>query len=114
MRRELRCFAAGQLGHKSIKNVCAPRVLTSLDGYAEWNEKLNKRVAISPMALACGEEHTLVLLDNGVVMSWGSGREFQLGNNSQAMQKVPTLVMPLTPYKVSKIFAGARTSAVTL
>jgi alpha-tubulin suppressor-like RCC1 family protein len=47
-------------------------------------------------AVAAGEEHSLALLSDGTVMSWGENRYGQLGNGSTVGSAVPVPVKGLT------------------
>jgi hypothetical protein len=47
-------------------------------------------------AIAAGGEHSLALLSNGTVMSWGANAEGQLGNGKFAKSNVPVTVKALS------------------
>lgn len=56
------------------------------------------------VALAAGETHNLVLLDNGTVMSWGKNTKGQLGDGTTVDRLVPVSVSGLS--NVKSIAAG--------
>ncbi|KAF2075766.1 hypothetical protein CYY_002948 [Polysphondylium violaceum] len=69
-------------------------------------------VAHKVTSIACGDDHTLCLLNNGDVYAWGRGDEGQLGNQSKDLKVSPTLVESLQNYKVRQISCGAFNSSM--
>merc|ERR1711904_356578 len=45
--------------------------------------------------VACGAEHTIVLLDNGTLFAFGNGEDGQLGNGSQSSASAPVFLKEL-------------------
>ena len=70
--------------------------------------RLALRVPHAVRKVACGEQHTLALLADGAVLSWGAGSCGQLGHGERAAGNTPRRV-PL-PAGASDIAAGARHS----
>ncbi len=74
------------------------------------------------IAISAGGDHALALLRNGTVMSWGAGREGQLGDGSTEQSDSPTAVCAageLAPCKallkeVMAVSAGEHTSLAIL
>ncbi|XP_034033116.1 probable E3 ubiquitin-protein ligase HERC3 [Thalassophryne amazonica] len=56
--------------------------------------------------VSCGSEHTAVMTKGGVVFTFGSGRNGQLGHNSFRNELLPRLVAELWGAKVTKIACG--------
>lgn len=57
------------------------------------------------IAIAAGQRHSVALLSNGTVMSWGSNEEGQLGSGSKALKStIPVAAKALTG--VTAISAG--------
>jgi len=102
----------GQLGHRDWKHVAEPRIVAAFSARKEWDEKAQKIFPIGVKEIACGSEHTIALLTNGAVLSFGGNQQGELGCGSRKATKEPSLVMPLQMHMVSKVFAGSRTSAV--
>lgn len=44
--------------------------------------------------VSAGMHHTMVMLDNGDVYSWGSGEYGRLGHDDEQMQTTPVLSLP--------------------
>jgi alpha-tubulin suppressor-like RCC1 family protein len=62
------CGECGQTGHGSFSNVYTPKLVEYF-----------ARKGITPIKVACGEKHTLVLADNGLVYGFGLAMFGQLG-----------------------------------
>ena len=63
-------------------------------------------------AISAGGEHSLALLSNGTVMSWGANAEGQLGNGKFAKSNVPVTVKALSG--VAAVAAGGEHSLALL
>ncbi|EFA85878.1 hypothetical protein PPL_01110 [Heterostelium album PN500] len=61
--------------------------------------------------IACGDEHTLALLDNGVVYGWGRGEDGQLGHGVSETRQSPILIEPLKSMKITRLSCGMNNSA---
>ncbi|EGG17391.1 hypothetical protein DFA_08386 [Cavenderia fasciculata] len=61
--------------------------------------------------IACGDEHTLCLLQNGAIYAWGRGEEGQLGNGVKETRQSPIPIDSLAGLKLKSISAGAFNSA---
>lgn len=65
----------------------------------------------SPVSVASGEGHSLILMDNGDVYAFGRGREGQLGLcSARSNQSHPHLIMSLQNEYITSISCGAMTS----
>jgi RCC1 and BTB domain-containing protein len=83
----------GQLGHGDENSQNMPMAVEALRG---------KRV----VKVSTGMHHTMALLDNGDVYSWGSGEYGRLGHDDEQMQTTPLLVDQLIGKGVKEISAG--------
>eukprot|EP01132_Coremiostelium_polycephalum_P005537 gene5537-6896_t len=71
---------------------------------------LNNRV----VSIACGEEHTICLLQNGSVYGWGRGEEGQLGNGVKETRSSPTHIETLKSLNIVSVSCGYwNTAAIT-
>ena len=70
--------------------------------------RLALRVPTAVRRVACGEQHTLALLSDGSVLSWGAGSCGQLGHGERGAGDAPRRV-PL-PAGATDVAAGARHS----
>lgn len=72
-------------------------------------------VSITPNArvtkVCCGAQHTLALLDDGSVFSWGNGNNGRLGHGDTLSLSCPKRLAALEPYAVTDIAAGDYHSA---
>jgi hypothetical protein len=90
--------ASGQLGNNSTTTSSVP-VLTRTGALADK----------SPVAIACGENHNLVLCADGSLVTWGANGSGQLGTGSTTNSQVPVAVAAsaaLAGKAVVKIVAG--------
>jgi alpha-tubulin suppressor-like RCC1 family protein len=90
----------GQLGNGSASaddNAEKPALVENLSGV---------------VAVSAGDEHSLALLGNGTVMSWGDNDAGQLGNGTKTDSDVPVLVEGLTG--VTAISAGSQFNLAVL
>ena len=90
---------AGQLGHGDKKNRLVPRVIEALRC---------TRVA----AIAAGIWHSMVLTDEGEVLSFGEGGCGCLGHGDNEDQLVPKVIEALRGMRVVEIAAGGLHSLV--
>lgn len=81
----------GQLGNGTTTNSTIPVTVTGLGGPA--------------VALAAGEFHSIALLADGTVKTWGYNTFGQLGNGNNTSSNIPVAVTGLTG-KVTAIAAG--------
>jgi alpha-tubulin suppressor-like RCC1 family protein len=81
---------SGQLGNGSTNTSEVPVEVTGLSEGAT--------------AIAAGEAHSLALLKNGTVMSWGVNGAGELGNGGEAQSSVPVAVSGLS--EVTAVAAG--------
>ena len=72
--------------------MCAVLVSGSCNIAAISAEPLAAATTAHVVAISAGFEHSLVLLSDGSVMSWGSNKMSQLGNGTQVTASVPTAV----------------------
>lgn len=85
----------GQLGIGNSVDQLSPMLLRSLNS-------LNSKVKY----IACGDEHTVVLAEDGGVFSFGSGGYGQLGHNSTQAETMPRKVFEFMGSTVSQIACG--------
>eukprot|EP00941_MAST-03F_sp_MAST-3F-sp1_P005146 g5146.t1 len=85
---------SGQLGHGDTEDVSRP---TEIRDFGR-----SKRC----LQVSAGSLHSLVLVDNGEVYSFGQGRFGRLGLGDQSMRTTPGLVTSLVGYRVEQISAG--------
>ncbi|KAH9134984.1 hypothetical protein AeRB84_019390 [Aphanomyces euteiches] len=64
--------------------------------------------------LACGLKHSMALLDNATVVSWGYGKSGALGHGSRENVDVPTEIFSLRGRPVYQVACGDMHSAVVL
>jgi alpha-tubulin suppressor-like RCC1 family protein len=91
-----------QLSHKDSLHFYEPSLFADFEGR-------------SPVAIATGDGHSLVLTDTGEVFTFGRGKEGQLGHGQQSSNcKEPQVVSAIQNETVVSIAAGSLTSyAVT-
>ena len=64
--------------------------------------------------ISCGGHHTVAVTEEGRVVTWGWGREGQLGNGTTYDQALPTPVKALAGYRIASVSCGYyHTAAVT-
>ncbi|XP_072291659.1 probable E3 ubiquitin-protein ligase HERC3 [Eucyclogobius newberryi] len=94
----------GQLGHNSFRDELRPRLIAELLG-----SKVTQ--------VACGRQHTLVMIESRRLFSFGCGDQGQLGHRGETHPAVPLPVhLPLEHsdgVKICNIFAGANCSFAT-
>mmetsp|Transcript_29366 Transcript_29366/g.47412 ORF Transcript_29366/g.47412 Transcript_29366/m.47412 type:complete len:792 (-) Transcript_29366:878-3253(-) len=90
--------AGGRLGHMPERDCLLPVLVRELCG---------KMVT----AVECGDFHTMALLDNGEVYSWGNGDQGQLGHGNSMSQMVPKQISSLFGQMVIQIACGSYHSA---
>ncbi|GAM22313.1 hypothetical protein SAMD00019534_054880 [Acytostelium subglobosum LB1] len=61
--------------------------------------------------IACGDEHTVALLQNGSIFAWGRGEDGQLGHGVKETRHSPIHIDSLQPYKITSISCGMNSSA---
>eukprot|EP01025_Chloroclados_australasicus_P010865 TRINITY_DN1459_c0_g1_i1.p1 TRINITY_DN1459_c0_g1~~TRINITY_DN1459_c0_g1_i1.p1 ORF type:complete len:472 (-),score=19.34 TRINITY_DN1459_c0_g1_i1:2164-3465(-) len=68
----------------------------------------NERCRVT--AIACGSAHSVALLSNGMVLSWGRGEDGQLGHGRTQDSKAPRAVSSLFCIRIGEIKCGAEFS----
>ncbi|KAK9788155.1 hypothetical protein WJX73_000527 [Symbiochloris irregularis] len=63
------------------------------------------------VGLACGSSHSVAVLANGTVLSWGRGEDGQLGHGDAEERVWPTAIFGLQGGEVTAVFCGAEYSA---
>lgn len=92
-----------RLGHGDVGKEYSPKLVSAVREKGKVSD------------VACGLGHTLALIENGQVLSWGNGANGRLGTGDMADTTLPTPISSLVGHAISKIFAGAAHSlAVTL
>ena len=87
----------GELGINSADNISVPTLIDSFDG--------------NPLCIASGEGHSLIVMDNGDLYSFGRGREGQLGiKSSRNNLYEPRKIIALQHEYVIGTAAGSMTS----
>ena len=96
------CGVENQLGHGDWENETTPKAIVALAG---------KKV----VQVAAGAAHSLVLLEGGQVLSWGSAEHGQLGHGDTPRdQGPPKTIAALGHAKAVQISGGHQHSAVLL
>eukprot|EP00743_Colponemidia_sp_Colp-15_P007887 GILK01008541.1.p1 GENE.GILK01008541.1~~GILK01008541.1.p1 ORF type:complete len:1250 (-),score=240.95 GILK01008541.1:92-3841(-) len=84
----------GQLGHEDVEHELAtPRQLECFQG-------------IPVVMIACGWSHSVAVLENGLMFSWGDGRYGQLGRANTLSTKSPRVVQAITGTRTSLVACG--------
>eukprot|EP01084_Bolivina_argentea_P096202 172944_1 len=83
----------GQLGCGDNNDKITPYVLTSLYKY-------------KPVNICVGWSHSLVLMDDGHIWSFGNNAQGQLGNGDVSQINSPKLIESLKQYKIRHISCG--------
>ncbi|KAK8970774.1 hypothetical protein KSP40_PGU018841 [Platanthera guangdongensis] len=82
------------------------------DSTADWRPKpIPSLQDTRVVQIASGGYHSLALTDKGEVLSWGHGRQGQLGHSSTQVQKVPTVIEALSQEHIVYIACGGSSSA---
>jgi alpha-tubulin suppressor-like RCC1 family protein len=102
--------ANGQLGHRNRKNQLQPKCIGEMKACAESAQWVYSRQKIT--AVAAGNHHSLVLVENGRVWSFGRGFKGRLGHGSEHDFTYPTCIRALTHVRVTAIAAGDMHSLV--
>ena len=89
--------AFGQLGNNSLTQKEVPGKVTKTNGTGYLT---------GAVAIAAGAEHSLALINDGTLRSWGDNSNGQLGNGTKTNSKVPVQVSGLTGLTVTDIAAG--------
>eukprot|EP00656_Telonema_subtile_P053441 TRINITY_DN7756_c0_g1_i18.p1 TRINITY_DN7756_c0_g1~~TRINITY_DN7756_c0_g1_i18.p1 ORF type:complete len:336 (-),score=73.65 TRINITY_DN7756_c0_g1_i18:196-1203(-) len=88
----------GQLGHKNNMDQCEAKLVDSLFS--------NRSVLVD-----CGHVHTMCLLNNGDVVSFGGNSSGQLGHGDKEDESTPKLIASLTGEVIRTIACGFQHSA---
>ena len=64
---------------------------------------LDKKV----IRFSCGGMHSVAITDTGSIFSWGEGREFKLGHQSDKDVLVPQQVQPFSNHVVTRVSCGS-------
>lgn len=86
----------GQLGHNSTKSFSTP---TLVESFAKYGAKAS--------AVSCGSQHTLILTDDGEVLSCGVGEYGRLGTGSTTDSLIPQSLETLANEDIVAIAAGS-------
>lgn len=89
----------GKLGHGDDEGARVPRLVTSLTD-------------VRIVSISAGQQHSLVLSDDGVVYSFGSGFAGKLGHGTQQATRAPTRIAALDGTRVAAVAAGVLHSLV--
>jgi len=84
--------AYGQLGHGDYAEQLLPKKID-----------LGKRIVLDA---ACGQFHTAIVVDKGILMMCGKNNYGQLGIDSYEDKRSPTIVESLTNYQVVQVHCG--------
>jgi alpha-tubulin suppressor-like RCC1 family protein len=78
------------------------------------NPRINPGDKLELIHIECGGSHTVGLIKNGMVASWGDNDNGQLGVNDWEKRSVPTTVETLDGSVITKISCGGyHTAALT-
>jgi alpha-tubulin suppressor-like RCC1 family protein len=73
------CGLHGQLGHSGGPiHLGVPRVVEELKGLRAFDEQSNTVVPLNVVDLAVGSNHSLALLSDGSVLTWGQNQHGQV------------------------------------
>lgn len=102
----------GQCGHGTTSDVVLPIAVAALSPAAL--SSMDDRHDTSTVAMAGGAEHSVVVLGNGRVYSWGgcsvagaAGTAFVLGHGVPAQETMPRLVLSLASERVVGVACGS-------
>ena len=98
----------GQLGHGTNHNEMAPKLVEHLLLPA-WGSATGLRAK----QVCCGQDHTLVLTEDGKVFSWGANRRGQLGHGDTMSTSTPRKVDSFNR-RVAQVAAGANHSVALM
>ena len=87
------CGRVGQLGHGDHDDQYEPKVIEALH-------------SVCVVAISAGRDHSLVLTDDGVVLSFGRGGFGKLGHGDSLVRLEPTPIEALRGVRVVAIAAG--------
>ncbi|XP_034237400.1 probable E3 ubiquitin-protein ligase HERC4 [Thrips palmi] len=78
----------------------------------QWSAKTVKNLALSTVVqIACGQNHTMALTNDGHLYSWGCNRSGQLGlGTTSEQEKKPTLITSLAGIPMAFIACGSNHS----
>ncbi|KYQ88498.1 hypothetical protein DLAC_11212 [Tieghemostelium lacteum] len=76
--------------------------------YVEAAPFLNWKI----LKIACGDDHTLALVENGCVWGWGRGDEYQLGHGVKETRASPILIEPLKAFDIVHLSCGSNNSVL--
>ena len=68
----------------------------------------------TPVKVACGRLHTVVVTEDGKVLTFGSGKVGQLGHGDSADSKLPKVVEGLAGHHVVDVACGKGTYRLIL
>lgn len=88
------CADCGKLGNENTDNV---------DVQTPQQINLKERA----IAVSVGDDHSLILADNGAVLSCGSNMQGQLGYGGTETQSVPKVIEALKEQKITQICVGS-------
>jgi len=98
------CGIQGRLGHGAD---CADKMVPTEIPTARFAD-------CNMCTVACGDDHTAAVTQNGRVFTWGVGNNWQLGHSHREACFVPTRIERLEQHRVVTVACGpAHTAAVT-
>jgi len=98
------CGIQGRLGHGAD---CADKMVPTEIPTARFGD-------CNICTVACGDDHTAAVTQNGLVFTWGVGNNWQLGHSHREACFVPTRIRRLEQHRVVTVACGpAHTAAVT-
>ena len=89
----------GQLGHGDEEDLLVPKVIEALRG-------------VRVVAIVAGLDHSMVLTDEGIVLSFGLGEFGQLGHGDRNHQLAPKVIEALRDRRVVSLATGSVYSMV--
>ncbi|ETO16713.1 hypothetical protein RFI_20626, partial [Reticulomyxa filosa] len=109
----------GQLGHSNFTNAVEPHAVSLLRQVKEFSETENTELCFTPLQVACGKEHTLVLMEGHsedtkyVVYAFGANQYRQLAKKKKVKLPSPYLIDCLSPkvFPIHNVAAGHHQSA---
>ncbi|XP_066913164.1 E3 ubiquitin-protein ligase HERC2-like, partial [Clytia hemisphaerica] len=90
----------GKLGHGDTTSLDTPKLVEALRG-------------LNVTHLACGSNHSAVIVDHKELYTWGSGEFGRLGHGDEETHFLPKLIKSLLPYNIIDVSCGS-TDAQTL
>ena len=84
--------ADGALGHTSNNDEWIPKLI-ECDLWDEEHQRLSSSsVSVNPVSISCGDSHSMVVLESGMLVAFGSGENGRLGLGDELKRTTPTVV----------------------